>query len=89
MANSILSGTQSPVTNTNEFPYKAICQLQYGEEGEPKGSATGALVGYKVLLTAAHCVFDKDNNDEKFPNWIAYAGRKGGVGTAYDQSRME
>ena len=86
MANNTLSATDSPVTNTNEFPYKAICQLQYGEGGQAKGSGTGALVGYRILLTAAHCVFDENNNDEKFPNWIAYAGRRGGESTAYDKS---
>ena len=55
------------VNNVNVFPYNTICRINYNG-----GSGTGVLLGRNFLLTAAHVVFDKNNN--KFENWIAGAG---------------
>ena len=41
----------------NNFPYSAICRINYNG-----GNGTGVLVGPNLVLTAAHVVFDKNNN---------------------------
>lgn len=50
----------------NNFPYSAICRINYNG-----GNGTGVLVGPNLVLTAAHVVFDKNNNNAKFEYWIA------------------
>lgn len=62
--------TQNKVNDTSFHPNKAICQITYNG-----GSGTGTLIGKKTLLTCAHCVFD--NNNQKFVNWVAHAGKIG------------
>ncbi len=57
------------VPNVNVFPYTAICKIQHS-----KGTGSGVLVGKNVLLTAAHVVYDEDNNNQKFEGWLAKSG---------------
>lgn len=65
---------ESKIYNTNVSPYQKICRLTYGN-GETVG--TGTLIGNKYLLTNAHCIWDEDNNNTVFENWIANAGSYG------------
>lgn len=64
------------IRETSKSPYVKICQIEC--DG---GHATGVLVGDRYLLTAAHNIFDKDNNNERYTNWVCKPGYF--VGTYY------
>lgn len=50
-------------------PYNKMGRVEYiDSEGTPK-YATAAWVGPRVVLTAAHCVFDTDDNKSVYKNW--------------------
>lgn len=55
------------------FPNTAICRV--GFDG---GSGSGFLIGSNLLLTNAHCVMNKKNNNSIFTNWVAYPGFNNG-----------
>ncbi len=50
----------------------------YDSSGEAHGGS-GALVGKNLLLTAAHCVFDKYNNNATYTEWKALPGYNNGM----------
>lgn len=56
------------VKNTTYRPYNNVCKIKTAE-GK---SGSGALIGSNIFLTAAHCVFNDDN--EQFKNWQMYPG---------------
>ena len=81
------SNSAERVTNTNNFPNRVTCRITsqttrnnvtYNVYG------TCAIVGPKVGLTAAHCVFDKENGNAAYSNWTIYPGYNDGTyyGTA-------
>jgi len=47
------------VNNTQEFPYRAIGQADFGDSGE--GGCTVTMIARNAALTAGHCVFDKNS----------------------------
>ncbi|MBO3636667.1 serine protease [Bacillus subtilis] len=51
---------RSKVTDTVEFPYRAVCELIITTADGRKGTGTGWLVGPRTVITAGHCVFDND-----------------------------
>ena len=68
------SGSAQPVNSTSAFPYKSTCRIKaYGSNGNPR-YATAALVGKKLALTSAHCVFDQNDNNYVYRNWTVEPG---------------
>ncbi|MCI9366489.1 MAG: trypsin-like peptidase domain-containing protein [Clostridia bacterium] len=56
-------------------PYRYICKIiADGNQVGEKNYGSGVLVGNKVFLTAAHCVYDQDNNNAAYKNWTCYKG---------------
>lgn len=53
------------VENRLQNPYISICKVRTSSGA----SGTGFLVGPKLLLTSAHCVFNKDANDAYYTGW--------------------
>ncbi len=67
------------ITDTTAFPYRVICKVfGYDSKNVPHGGS-GVLVGKNLLLTAAHCVFDKDNNNAAYISWKAFPGYNNGI----------
>lgn len=69
----LLNSSFEPSPNVTTSPYKSICRIKaevYGKELV----ASGYLAGPKVLVTAAHCVMNTDDNDATFADWVAYPG---------------
>lgn len=70
------------ISDTSKFPYNIICKVVgFSAEGAEGGS--GIIIGRNLLLTAAHCVFDYDNGDEIYRNWVAHPGYNGKAVTKY------
>ena len=67
------AASATPINNAALYPYKATCRLTYTKANGQEGHASGALVGKKILLTAAHCVFDQTSKAQH-ENWKAYPG---------------
>ena len=75
---STRSVSRTRITNTSVQPYSAVCRIFYLKSGQTY-AGSGVLVSSDVVLTAAHCVFDEENNNEKFANWEAQPGYNGSV----------
>lgn len=72
-----LDASMEIVDNTFVYPHKQTCRLQFKNSRGVTCNGTGAIIGPNVLLTCSHCVYDQDNNNEKFLEWTAYPGYKG------------
>lgn len=73
----LASESTRKITNPTVAPYKMTCKVTFKtKNGTASGSA--ALVAPNLALTAAHCVFDKSNNFEKYSNWKAYPAYNNG-----------
>ena len=72
------STTFNKVSNTSDFPYRVTCRISMEIYGK-YGSASGFLVGPNILLTAAHCVMNKNDNDNTFAQWTAYPAYNNGA----------
>lgn len=70
--------TFNKVSNTSEFPYRVTCRISVEIYGK-YASVSGFLVGPSVLLTAAHCVMNTEDNDNIFGQWTAYPGYNNGI----------
>lgn len=70
---SVFSSSRDKISDTSILPYSAVCRITFSDPSSSSGKSlgSGALVGKNILLTSAHCVFDKNNNNVKFENWIA------------------
>ena len=67
------------VTDTAEYPWRAIAYLElYGELGS-LGSCTGTFIGPDVVLTAAHCLYDYDSS-----SWTEHIAVVPGKNGAYE-----
>ncbi len=73
------------VPDVSQFPFRTICYITLKNSAGQTGNGSGFLVGRKLLLTSAHCVFDRDNNDELL-NWTATVGVNGD--SNYGSSRV-
>ncbi len=63
------------ITDTSIPRYRGTCRIDSGDVENPNILRTGSafLVGPNLAITSAHCVFDGDHNNEKYPNWTIYA----------------
>ena len=59
--------------DTQNFPYTATCKIKCEVYGKV-GVSSGFLVGKNLLLTAAHCVMNKEDGDKTFAQWKVYPG---------------
>ena len=67
----------NPVSDTSSLPYRAICRIK-GKYSIFELDASGYMAGPRILVTAAHCVMNIDNNDSYFSDWVAYPGYSDG-----------
>lgn len=65
------SGTDI-ISDTSILPYIATCKITYNYNGKEQNCGTLSIVGKNLGLTAAHCVFDENNNALK--EWKIYPG---------------
>ena len=74
-ANGILGGVDNrmKLTDTDEFPYSAICYMEMKIDGKNK-SATAFMIGDNVAITAGHCVYD---NGDWATDIKLYPGKSG------------
>lgn len=73
------------IPDVSQFPFRTICYITLKDNHGGEGNASGFLVGKNLLLTAAHCVFDRNHKDELF-TWQATVGRDGDYN--YGSSRL-
>lgn len=55
------------------FPYRVTCRIKCDIYGS-QGISSGFLVGPNLLLTAAHCVMNQEDDNKTFAEWRAYPG---------------
>lgn len=75
------------ITDTIIFPYIATCRIAVTPNLDSTveiGEGTGFLVGPNMMLTAAHVLYDKDNNNE-LRNFTVYPGYNHGILQLYDK----
>lgn len=77
---SLLSSDREMIGDTTILPFSAVCKIYFSDPSSStgRGMGSGSLVAKNAVLTAAHCVFDKNNNNAKFENWKAYPAYIGG-----------
>lgn len=76
------SGLRALQTGTDSRGWEAVGRLNLGE----RGFCTGALIAEDMVLTAAHCLFDKDSGARIDPATIQFlAGWRNGRAAAYRQ----
>ena len=76
---SFFSNNRQRIGDTSILPYSAVCRIIFSDPSSDSGKSlgSGTLVAKNALLTCAHCVFDKKNNNSKFKDWIAYPAYNG------------
>lgn len=69
------------VRNTTRFPFAAIGYLEMVDNQQQYYSCSAALIGPRTILTAAHCLYNHENNAEpwrdKFTFFPALSGEEG------------
>ena len=75
-----LGSSFTRVPNRLQEPYISICKIYAKASNDSTQSmcGTGFLVGSNLLITSAHCVFNKDNNDQKYIDWEAWPAYQAG-----------
>ena len=76
---SLLSSDREIIGDTSILPYSAVCKITLSNPSASNGQSdgSGTLIAKNAVLTSAHCVFDKNNNNAKFENWVAYPAFNG------------
>lgn len=62
------------ITDTSSFPYKTTCRILAKNNAGEDMHGTAAIVGPKAALTAAHCIFDEENENFIYRDWTIYPG---------------
>lgn len=65
------------VNNTYNFPNRVTCRIKSKDKDNISNFGTCAIVGPRVGLTAAHCVFDSEDGNAVLKNWTIYPGCNG------------
>lgn len=68
-----LSESAQRITNVQVAPYNRVCRLEWRNENNGVEIGSASIVGNRVALTAAHCVWDSDTK-KPYKNWTAYPG---------------
>lgn len=78
------------ITDTYSFPNRVTCRIVANDSSGNTIFGTAAIVGPSTGLTAAHCVFDVNDNNAVYSNWTIYPGYNNGTyyGTACGWSQV-
>ena len=75
---SLYANGYTLVSDTSSSPYAQTCKTvskNYNLSLERHGTA--AIIGPKITITAAHNIWDQEDNNYKLADWVVYAGRNG------------
>ena len=76
--NDLMSGRATnyliKIPNPKEQPYCKTLKVRGYDSKGARFHGTAALIGPKIALTAAHCIWDDTNNDYTFRNWMCWPG---------------
>jgi glutamyl endopeptidase len=72
------------ITVTTQYPYSAICQLEIDWRSKPDEIGTGCLIAPRLVLTAAHCVYDRSH--QQFAAQIRVSPGRNGSDTVAPQT---
>ncbi len=63
------------ITDTSVPRYRGTCRIEAQSIDNVNKMMTGSgfLVGPNLAITAAHCVFDGNKNNQGYPNWTIFA----------------
>jgi V8-like Glu-specific endopeptidase len=66
-------GAEVDVSDPLKYPWQTVGKLSYTQNGKPDWGS-GALISPNIVLTAGHCLYDKDNGGksigvEFYPSW--------------------
>lgn len=77
--NNLISprATYYSVSDVTAFPYRATCRIKADVYGETL-VGSGYVAGPNIVVTAAHCVMNQNDNDATFADWVAYPGYSNG-----------
>ena len=78
---SLKSGSStSRVIDPTQARYKATCRITSKDtDSSDYIYGTASLVGPNVALTAAHCVFNHDDDNKKYLDWVIYPAYNNGT----------
>jgi predicted chitinase/V8-like Glu-specific endopeptidase len=66
------------ITNTEQFPARAIVKIVFQDEFGGNHTCTGAMVSADTLLTAAHCLHSGTVSGSPFKNFLVIPGQNQG-----------
>lgn len=72
-----IADSMERITNTSVAPYIKTCRVVAKNSKGNEVYSTAAIIGKKLALTAAHSIFNPDDNFAKYSNWTLYPGYNG------------
>ncbi|WP_159722312.1 trypsin-like serine protease [Enterococcus sp. CSURQ0835] len=76
------------ITNTSTFPYSSIVQINSFFSNNSSAGGTGVLIAPDTVLTAAHVVYDIENQAKWATNVDVYPGRNKSVAPFGEASKV-
>lgn len=72
------AGPVERVIDTTVARYRATCRVSANDTKSQRSIyGTASLVGPNLALTAAHCVFNKDDGNKAYPGWCLFPAYNG------------
>ena len=68
------SATKLDNSMIRQSPYRYVCRLTFKDSEDVDYYASASLCGPKSALTAAHCIFDINDNDAIYKDWKVFPG---------------